>query len=528
MENIDPPWLKNLLDPSSYPDHPEEVRLIQTHLSWVFIAGEFVYKVKKPVDFGFLDFTTLGKRRFFCDEEIRLNKRLCPDIYLDVVPVNRQEGRFRMEGPGETVEWAVKMKHMPDEGLMSSLVKRDEIEKKDIENICSILSPFYETAKAPPGKVWLGGIDVIRENCRENFRQTKEFAGNVFPMEVFENIKGYTVEFIEKNQPLFEKRQKEGRIVEGHGDLYTANICFDRERDNVYIFDCIEFNERFRYGDIVADVAFLSMDLDFLGLCDLSAYFIEIFKEKTRDQDFFRLLDFYRCYRAYVRGKIGCFTWASAEVDQKTRSTSIEMARRYFQLALRYAGGQEGKPTLFVFMGLSGAGKSTVARAFSEHTGLKCFNSDYVRKRHVCGIPSGERRFEPFGRGIYSRRFTEKTYRALSRLAGERLVLGQSAILDATYIDKQKRDKVRELARSCGARLILVNCTCPEGIALERMRKRMLANDTVSDGRQEIYENQKQLFVPPEQSEADMVIELDTSRSVEEALNSLERLISGK
>ncbi len=525
MENINPPWLKDLMDPSTYPNRPQDVKLIQTHLSWVFLAGDVVYKVKKPVDFGFLDFTTLEKRRFFCSEEIRLNRRLCPEIYLDVVPIGKDKGHYRVEAPGEAVEWAVKMKRMPDDGLMSALIKRDEIEKRDIENICEILVPFYQRAKAPEDKLWLGGIDVVRENCVENFTQTEDFAGKVFPRETFEEIRRFTLSFLEKEEALFEQRQKGGWVVEGHGDLYSANICFDRKQDKIYIFDCIEFNERFRYGDVVADVSFLSMDLDFLGLCDLSAYFIELFRQKSGDNELLRLLDFYRCYRAYVRGKIGCFTWASPEVDEKTRNLSLEMAKRYFQLALRYAGGVKERPTLFVFMGLSGTGKSTIARAFAKKRDMEVFNSDYVRKEYVSGIPAEEKRLEPFGKGIYSKEFTKKTYRALSRLAGERLVLGKSVILDATYIDPEKRKRVRELAGSCGANLVFIHCTCPEEVALERMKRRLKASGEVSDGRQEIYQKQKTIFVPPDGSEAHKVIELDTTKSIEEILSDLERRV---
>lgn len=526
MEKINPPWLESLLDPRSYPERPKEVRLIQTHLSWVFMAGRFVYKVKKPVDFGFLDFTTLDKRKFYCSEEIRLNRRLCPEIYLSVVPVTREtDSSYILEGKGEPVEWAVKMKRMPEDGLMSTLIKRDEVDKKDMDTICNILVPFYEKAKAGQDKLWLGGIEVVRENCEENFQQTRDFVGKVIPEDTFDKIMNYTRAFLEENEKLFKKRQAKGWIVEGHGDLYSANICIDREKDKIYIFDCIEFNERFRYGDVAVDVAFLAMDLDFLGLCDLSDYFIGSFKKMMKDEDLQALLDFYKCYRAYVRGKIGCFTWASPEVDEETRDSSLSMAKRYFKLALRYAGGRGKRPLLFVFMGLSGTGKSTVSKALSARLGIAAFNSDFVRKEYVSGIPAEEKRLEPFGQGIYSREFTEKTYRALCRLAGQRLVVGESAILDATYIDPEKRKRVRELAKACGARLILIHCTCPENVAIQRMEKRLEGENAVSDGRLEIYEKQKQIFKRPDPDEADLVLELDTTKEVDELLRTLEDLV---
>ncbi|NPA94066.1 MAG: AAA family ATPase [Thermodesulfobacteria bacterium] len=527
MENINPDWLDSLLKPDAYPHRPKEIKLIQTHLSWVFLADEYVFKVKKPVDFGFLDFTTLEKRHFFCNEEIRLNKRLCPDIYVSVVPITKEGSKFVVEGSGDVVEWAVKMNRMPDDGLMSALIKRDEVDTNIMDKICDILVPFYQKARAPEDKVWLGGIDVVKENCTENFIQTEDFVGKALTPETYNKIVDYTNTFLEEKKELFKRRQDQGWIVEGHGDLYSANICIDKQKDKIYIFDCIEFNERFRYGDICVDIAFLAMDLDFLGLCDLSNYFIENFKKGINDQDLYELLDFYKCYRAYVRGKIGCFTWASPEVDEETRQTSLEMAKRYFKLALRYAGGLGKTPTLYVFMGLSGTGKSTLANALGKKLAIETFNSDVVRKEYVSGISAKEKRLEPFGKGIYSKEFTQKTYRALKRLAAQRLILGEDVILDATYLDPELRAQVANMAKACGARYVLVHCTCPEDVAISRMQKRMSSGESVSDGREEIYKAQKELLVPPSKDEADVVMEIDTSEDLEQLVKSIESVSNG-
>ena len=525
MKN-EPQWLDSMLSPSFYPHRPERVHLIQTHLSWVFLAGSLVYKVKKPVDFGFLDFTTLEKRRFFCSEEIRLNRRLCPEIYLGTVPVNRDEnGVFALDGPGQTVEWAVEMKRMPDDGLMSVLIERDEIVKKDLKGIKELLIPFYRMARAPEDKLFLGGLETVRENCEENFSQIRDFVGNALSEEVYQQVMAYTRQFMTENEELFSKRQKDGWIVEGHGDLYSANICFDRDKDRIYIFDCIEFNERFRYGDVGVDVAFLCMDLDFLGLCDLSGYFARIFQQDLNDTQLETLLDFYKCYRAVVRGKIGCFTWASPGVDEKTRNKGIEQAKRYFKLAFKYAGGIKRAPDLFVFMGLSGTGKSTAAEEFAGKRGIPVYNSDFVRKKLISGISATESRLEPFGKGIYSSGFTERTYRALARLAGRRLIIGKSVVLDATYIDEEKRKQLWDLAEAAGANLSLIVCSCAEDVVEKRLRQRAEQKMKVSDGRMEIYRKQKEIFSEPGTGEADRIIRLDTNRPVRKIIAELEKTL---
>ncbi len=524
MEN-QPEWLDAMKEPSFYPHRPESVQLVQTHLSWVFLAGPRVYKVKKPVDFGFLDFTTLEKRKFFCKEEIRLNRRLCPEIYLGTASINRDEnGNFSLNGGGETIEWAVEMERMPDDGLMSALIQRDEVSRDDINGIEKLLVPFYKMAKAPEEKLYLGGIETVRENCEENFQQIREFVGTALSEESNSLIISYTRQFMAENQDLFSLRQRQGWVVEGHGDLYSANICIDRARDRIYIFDCIEFNERFRYGDVAVDVAFLAMDLDFLGLCDLSVHFCRIFQQDIQDPDLDRLLDFYKCYRAVVRGKIGCFTWAAPGVDEDTRTRSIQQARRYFKLACRYAGGVKKQPRLYVFMGLSGTGKSTAARAFAEFLGLKVFNSDVVRKEYVSGIKATEQRHEPFGQGIYSSRFTQKTYKALARLAGRELIVGNSVVLDATYLDDEKRKLVKEVAEAAGAELIFVVCSCPEEVARKRLAARAMEKEKVSDGRIEIFERQKEIFSEPEEDRMVRVIRLNTDKAVEALVSELSNL----
>lgn len=330
-----PAFITYFQDPDHY-DHPvTEVSLVQTHISYVLIAGDFVYKIKKPVNFGFLDFTSLDKRRHFCAQELLLNRRLCPDIYLETVAITRTDSGFAFNGDGEVVDYAVKMKKMPLEGMMADVIKAGGVGQETIDRIVDILVPFYQQAACGPEIQKFGQAEAVAVNVLENFEQTEGFIGKgALSQEQFDAIKAYASTFLQQ-QELFAERAK-SRVKDCHGDLYSANICL--ADDKVYIFDCIEFNERFRYCDVASDVAFLAMDLDYQGLAELSAYFIKRFMEKSGDSGLEKMLNFYKCYRAYVRGKIGLFTAHAPEVDEETAQTALAAAKKYFILANQYAG----------------------------------------------------------------------------------------------------------------------------------------------------------------------------------------------
>lgn len=332
-ENL-PRFVRFLLSPEAYPHAAEGVRLVQTHISYVFLAGDFVYKFKKPVDFGFLDFTTLEKRRYFCEQELRLNRRLCPSLYLGLVSVNRQGEELFLNGRGAAVEYGVKMARMPEEAMMGNVMARGELTRAHIDRIVDILVPFYEKAAGGPEVRKFGTARAVSVNVLENFDQTKGFiGGDSLSRRQFDTISTYARDFLSR-EGLFDRRLAAGRIRDCHGDLYSANICL---AEQVYIYDCIEFNRRFRYCDVASDVAFLAMDLDFNGLGGLSGHFVDVFCRKSGDQELKTMLNFYKCYRAYVRGKIGLFTGQAPEVDAATRERSLAMAGRYFALAEKYA-----------------------------------------------------------------------------------------------------------------------------------------------------------------------------------------------
>ncbi len=331
-ENL-PGYIRALLQPQIY-DHPaDDIGLVQTHISFVLLAGDFVYKFKKPVDFGFLDFSSLEKRHHCCEQELLLNRRLCPDIYLGLVTVNREGDTFVLNGGGEVVEYGVKMARMPEERMMVNLVREGRVGRAEIDALVDVLVPFYRNAERNEEIDGYGTARSVGVNVLENFDQTKGFVGNgAIDQQRFDAISSWARDFLRREE-LFQARIDAGRIRDCHGDLYSANICL---ADKVYIYDCIEFNRRFRYCDVASDIAFLAMDLDFHGLQELSDYCIERFRDLSQDPGIMDMLNFYKCYRAYVRGKIGLFTAADPAVDEAVRQSAIKGAADYFALAESY------------------------------------------------------------------------------------------------------------------------------------------------------------------------------------------------
>jgi len=323
----------SLLTPKAYPENPGEIGLIQTHISFVFITKNFVYKVKKAVNFGFLDFSTLDKRRFFCEKELELNRRLCPEVYLEVVPINKSN-IIKINGNGETIEYALKMKRLPQEKIMTVLLKGNKVDKKTIDELTKIIVKFHSKAQTGNEINEYGSLKIIKTNWDENFAQTLKYINQTISQVEFEFIKTKINEFIKKNKPLFESRIKNTKIRDCHGDMHSGNIFIT---DPICIFDSIEFNDRFRYSDVASDVAFLAMDLDFQGRHDLSDYFIERYVTYSKDQDLTKVLPFYECYRAYVRGKVISFKLDDPIVSAEEKKISAKEAQAYFELAALYA-----------------------------------------------------------------------------------------------------------------------------------------------------------------------------------------------
>jgi len=266
-----PEIARALLKPEAYIEHTGKVSLIQTQMSFVFLTDDFVYKVKKPVNLGYLDYTTLEKRRIFCEKEVELNLRLCPNTYLGVVAITKQDGEINTFGDGKVIEYAVKMLKLPKERMMDSLILDEAVTLKMIDRLSQKIAVFHEQAATGDEIDSFGKLDIIKQNTEENFKQSDKYIGKTLSHKQYDAVKKYTHSFIENNERLFERRVIEGRIRDLHGDLHAAHICFC---DDICIYDCIEFNDRFRYGDTASEVAFLAMDLDHYGRADLSRHFV--------------------------------------------------------------------------------------------------------------------------------------------------------------------------------------------------------------------------------------------------------------
>jgi aminoglycoside phosphotransferase family enzyme len=325
--------IQSLLNPQAYPDKPESVVLIQTQMSLVFLTGKYAYKSKKPVDFGYLDYTTLEKRKYFCEQEVLLNRRLCPEVYLGVVPITADKGRYIVNGKGAIAEYAVKMLQLPYDRMMDCLILDNKLSPDMVIRVAKKLAEFHRNAATNKEIASYGDISVITTNVVGNLSQADKYIGISLTEKMYKRIDNYTSGFINRNESVFKHRAADGKIRDCHGDLHAAHICF---ADGIYIYDCIEFNDRFRYGDIASEVAFLAMDLDRFDRPDLSRHFVNTYIETSGDKSLNEMLNFYKCYRACVRGKVESFEYDDVNIPADERARDVESAKKYFRLAETY------------------------------------------------------------------------------------------------------------------------------------------------------------------------------------------------
>jgi aminoglycoside phosphotransferase family enzyme/predicted kinase len=478
-----------------------------THVSVVFLAGSFAYKIKKPVRLGFLDFSTLAQRLHFCKEEVRLNRRLAASVYHGVVPVVRRGESLAVEGEGEAVEWAVKMERLPDEATLESRLRAGEVGPEQLAALARKVAAFHAAAEGGDHVAAFGRFAVVAGNARENFLQSAGQVGVTVSAAVFNRLRERTEAELDRLRPLIEARAARGVPRDTHGDLRLDHVYLFPERPppgDLLIIDCIEFNERFRFADPVADVAFLIMDLAFHGRRDLARTFAEAYFQAAGDDEGRALLPFYVAYRAVVRAKVEGMELAEKEVPEEERTAARRRAMAHWLLALGELERPGRRPCLVLIGGLPGAGKSTLARSLAETAGFDVIRSDVVRKELAAVTESGR---PAFGEGIYSPEWNDRTYAECLRRAEALLLEGRRVLVDASFREDQRRRTFLETAQRWGVPAQVLLCRVKPEVARRRLAAR---RGDVSDADWSVHQMAAARWEEPGPEVRRLLAEMDT------------------
>lgn len=501
-----------MMNPAFYPHAVRRVERRDTHISAVFLTGQWAYKLKKPVDFGFLDFTTRSARSRFCRREVQLNRRLSRNIYIGVNEIFRDDrGRWSMEGKGRAEDYIVQMRQLPDEACLTELLKNKKIKHFHMIQLSAKLADFYNQSEPDPAIRRYGRKDVISFNMEENFRQLEPFQRNFPEDEKWEFICQVCRSFLKNRYELLQHRLKTDRVRDGHGDLRTDHIYFT---DDLQIIDCIEFNDRFRYGDAALDLAFLKMDLETQGFPEWSRVLLAAYVDKADDPGLYTVVDYYAAYRSIVRLKVVFMQFSEAETGKSEKLKSE--AASYLAQAYRYAV-QFSRPTIWILCGLPATGKSTLASRLSANLFIPLYHSDFLRKREG---PSPKPQVVQYGKGVYSQGKRRKVYALLLERAHATLKNGRSVILDATFADQKWRDEARQLAADMDANIVFAECTCREKTIRRRLEQREELPG-VSDARKMHLPKMKAAYVSFNGYQPEYHLRVDTDLPVREAFYRL-------
>lgn len=503
-------WLRmveRLGSGEGWPADELPIEIVQTHISAVLMGRHHVLKLKKPVDFGFLDYTTLSKRLNACEAELRLNRRLCPDTYISVLPIAGELERPKLFTDGPILDYGVWMHRLPAERMLDRLLSESSVTESMIASVAERLHAFHRKAARGPEVERMGSPETIRLNWEENFAQVAPYVGRAITRKAFEHINAWVTGWLDGNNALLLERVCAGHICEGHGDVRAESICMT---DPVCIFDCIEFNERFRCGDVASEVAFLAMDLDARGRPDLGYYFAQSYTELSGDENLLRLLPFYRCYRAYVRGKVLSFRLDEPESGETEKKDALARARNFFDLALRYSSPLE-YPTVIAVAGLSGTGKTTIARAVAGELGLRVVSADSIRKSLFT-----DTNLAGYGQGPYSTEANRITYQKMFEVGRALLKQDSGVVLDATLRRASDRTLATRMAEDLGACFRIVECRLKDDMIRARLDEREVRSDGLSDATWETYLRQRSEFEPITDAPPSSHLMLNTKGSITE------------
>jgi aminoglycoside phosphotransferase family enzyme/predicted kinase len=476
--------IERLREPRRYPHAADGIELIETHISWVLLAGEYAYKLKKPVDLGFLDFTSLEARRRYCLEELRLNRRTAADLYLEVVPIGGSPAD-PLVGATPAIEYAVKMRRFDQDALLDRVARRGGLEPATVDRLADAVAAFHATAARATQASGFGTPERVRAPAEQNFDQLAALAGAADEVAELAALRRWTGREFAARRDAIEARRRAGFVRECHGDLHLGNVALIGGRP--VPFDCIEFNDDFRWIDVMSEVAFLVMDLVDHRLDALAWRCLNRYLEATGDYEGLAVLRFHLVYRALVRAKIAGIRARQGGLDEAARSALAAQRRDYLALARRLA--DDARPAIVLMHGLSGSGKTTAAQAVVETLGAVRVRSDVERKR-LLGLGALERTGAALDSGAYGPDATRRTYERLRAAARAIVDAGLPAIVDAAFLRRADRDAFRALARGLGVPFAIATCVAPEAVLRERVAARERAGADASEASVAVLERQ--------------------------------------
>lgn len=479
-----------LSHPSHYPHAVRGIVRRETHVSHVFLAGDYAYKVKKPVKFPFLDASALSRRKRFCQLELSLNRRLAPATYLGLVPIVETPRGLRLSGRGNVVEWVVRMRRLPEDRMLDQLIRRRAVSPRDMARVVKQLMPFFRRAARSRTISRYGQPAQVAALVLGNLQECEPFVGTLLPQADRRFLEICFRQFLTLHEPILSQRVQERRVIDGHGDLRCENICLPRRQagparasDSVVIFDCVEFQPAFRCGDLANDLSFLLMDLEFRGRQDLADALVSAYRKRIKDPTLDAVLPFYKCHRTLVRGKVRGLAWLQHPHSAEGRWVR-RLSRQHFKLALRYAR-QLAPPRLVVVGGLIGTGKSTLAKALARALGATWLRTDDIRLREFARF---RRPTQGVGGGLYAPHVSDLVYQRLIRRAEALVREGRSVICDGMFSRRIGRETLRAVAHRHGASFHFFECTVPRAVALRRIARRYTRRTDLSEARPEHYD----------------------------------------
>lgn len=456
-----------LQDPALYGHPVEGFQVLETHISQVLLTGDYAYKIKKPMDFGFLDFSTLDRRRHFCEEELRLNRRLAEPLYLDVLPITGTPEEPAVGGPGEPFEYVLRMRQFQQDQLFDGLQERSELTPALLGELAQQVALFHDRLPAIDGENQLGTPEAVFAPMQENFDQIRPLLPDQNLLPQLEALEQWTRSTFERHHSLIAERRRSGFVRECHGDLHLANITVFEGK--VTIFDCIEFSEPFRWIDVINDLAFLLMDLESRREQALASHTLNCYLEWRDDFAGLALLPLYKAYRAMVRAKIALLTLGNPSLSEQERQGLQQKYRDYADLAESYSAIPER--FLLATTGLSASGKSTISHTLATELGLIRLRSDVERKR-LAGLGPLDSSHSGPGENLYSGEMTARTYDRLGQLSSRLLTQGFGVIVDAASLKVAERAELEKVAEACGVPFALIHCEAPEATRHQWIRAR--------------------------------------------------------